>query len=131
MSNITEHNDEPDHNWWASFFQSDSSVAETFRQSILSTAFNAYRNEFKRLPGSTRTSRLRKKRNTRIIDWYCNEYLNRQSTPSATDGCCDDAVCQSQATSWPEGEFSIDKILDMVESLPTPNTAPTAGSDEE
>lgn len=34
-----------------------------------------YREQVGRLPGSERTSRLRKKRRNRVLDWYLNTYL--------------------------------------------------------
>lgn len=118
----TEQNEQPDAaaiSWWQSFLGSDSGLAETFRQGIFSAACEAYLAEFGRLPGSARTSRLRKKRNSRILDWYLNEH---QPTPDVQPEAAPEVGLETKTSDpppWQEGEYSIENILKRVESLPT------------
>lgn len=46
-----------------------------FVGSIYGVASQAYLNHHARLPGSERTSRLRKKRRTRVLSWYFDVYI--------------------------------------------------------
>jgi hypothetical protein len=117
MNTTPEYNDPVDEgadNWMASFITSDTEMASTFRLSLLGIAYKAYQQEFGHLPGSFRTSRLRKKRCTRVTNWYFDEYLGRP-------GNHPEQANQSEPAWVPEGEFSIDNILKLVASLPVPD----------
>ena len=53
-------------------------LVEAFHQigdSITEVALDAYLARHDRLPGSNRTARLRKKRNSRVMQWFLDEFL--------------------------------------------------------
>jgi hypothetical protein len=121
MSTNSESTDPPAEaadNWWGTFLASDTDLAAATREGILRAAYQAYLAEFGRLPGSARTSRLRKKRYTRVVNWYCDECLpSRRAQP--------EPECQREPTWMPEGEFSIENILNLAASFPPPDREST------
>lgn len=66
-------------NWGISrmnaIFEEVARQCRTFVGSIYGVASRAYLNHHARLPGSERTSRLRKKRRTRVLRWYFDVYI--------------------------------------------------------
>ena len=48
--------------------------------SIYAIAERAYLSEHKRLPGSTKTKRLRIKRRTRVMEWFFEDYCKREGS---------------------------------------------------
>lgn len=52
-------------------------IAQNWSATAYAFACDEYLAEFGRLPGSERTSRLRKKRRDRVLRWFANDYLPR------------------------------------------------------
>jgi hypothetical protein len=58
-------------------FEAAGRAMGQFYESVIATAERQYLAEFGRLPGSTRTARLRKKRRKRVMDWFMERLQER------------------------------------------------------
>ncbi len=60
------------------FVQKARRAVLAFADSMYGEAQRAYLSEHKRLPGSTKTKRLRIKRRTLVMEWFFEDYLKRE-----------------------------------------------------